>query len=111
MVEYIKKYSGFRYGIDVAPFYIDPATDDYNDIIYADVNDKRRCSDRYDIYYIVSNKGFAMKGSGLAQYPSLVSCIYDMTENYTSMSIYNPCYISTQSPDCLMLKTLVSKTA
>lgn len=110
IVKYVDTYHNYRYGIDIVPYYIDPSTSDYNDTIVVDVTTKRRCvqSPSSTNYIIVSKNGYAVNSSNsIITYDSLINCIIDMTENYTSMLLSNPCLANNTSPSCLAMLNLL----
>jgi len=107
---YVKKYKNFRYGIDIVPTYIDPSTSDYNDTIFANIKNKRRCVIENNYYTIVSSNGYAAS-TNLNQkitYPDLLSCIIDMTENYNNMALVNPCITNQYSAACVAMNNLLN---
>lgn len=98
---YVNTYSNYRYGIDIVPNYIDPSTSDYNDTIFPDVNSKRRCALDNGNYVIVSDNGYAVDtNNNILTYTTLISCVIDMTENYSTYALYDPCLINSASTAC-----------
>lgn len=109
IVTYVSTYKNYRYGIDIVPQYIDPSTADFNDTISADVKTKRRCVLRGSSYVIVSLNGYAVDDSNtILTYPLLLSCIIDMTENYSNFLLSNPCLVNSSSPSCLSMLSLLN---
>ena len=108
IVTYVKTYKNYRYGIDIIPQYIDPTTSDFNDTISLDVKTKRRCALRGSEYVIVSSNGYAVDNTNtIVTYPLLISCVIDMTENYSNYLLSNPCLINSLSPSCLSMLSLL----
>lgn len=108
IVKYVETYKNYRYGIDIIPQYTDPTTTDFNDTIAADVKTKRRCALRNNNYVIVSSNGYAVDSSNnILSYPLLLSCVIDMTENYSSYLLSNPCLINQNSPSCISMLALL----
>ncbi len=106
--KYVDAYKRYRYGIDITPQYIDPSTVDFNDTIVSDITTKRRCVSSSPNYIIVSKNGYAVNTSNtIITYPSLISCIIDMTENYPTMLLSNPCLTNQTSPSCLAMLALL----
>ena len=108
ITSYVSQFNMFRYGIDIVPNYIDPSTYDYNDTIVADVNTKRRCVLVGSVYEIVSSNGYAIDSNSMMYtYNSLLNCIIDMTNNYSSYILYNPCLINVNSSACTTMLSLL----
>lgn len=109
IVRYVTTYKNYRYGIDIVPQYIDPSTTDYNDTISLDVKTKRRCALQGSDYVIVSSNGYAVDSNNtILTYPLLLSCIIDMTENYSNYLLSNPCLVNALSPSCLSMLSLLN---
>ena len=111
IVSYVDRYKNYRYGIDIVPQYIDPSTSDYNDTIAADVKTKRRCASSINnggLYVIVSSDGYAVDSNNtLVTFQQLISCVIEMTENYSSYLLSNPCLSNILSPACSYMLSLL----
>lgn len=108
ILKYVARFKKYRYGIDIIQNYIDPSTSDINDTIVADVRSKRRCVLVGGKYVIASTNGYAIdEFSNRIQYDTLIACIIDMTENYSTMLLSNPCLVNPLSAACNTLLSLL----
>lgn len=109
IVRYVDAYKSYRYAVDIVTNYIDSTTVDFNDTIAADVRSKRRCVMENGSYVIVSLNGYATnRNNTKVTYPQLINCVIDMTDNYETYTLYNPCLISSISSACNNMKELLN---